>query len=201
MAAAASRTYAGREVDTGPDQANPRAANGFGHIIEISEAGGDHTGREFSWEVFLLCGDPGGGRLVTDLTQVRQDSSYYAGYAKADELSPIGSPDNIGFDRAGNLWIVTDGPQPRGATDGCWVCPTEGPQRGRLQQFMSGPVGAEICGCQFAPDCETLFLSIQHPGEGGSVAEPRSRWPDGPGTQPRSSVIAITREGGGTVGS
>jgi len=46
-----------------------------------------------------------------------------------------------------------------------------------------------------------LFLSIQHPGEGGTVAEPRSHWPDGPGTQPRSSVIAITREGGGTIGS
>ena len=89
-----------------------------------------------------------------------------------DELSPIGSPDNLGFDRAGNLWIVTDGTQPRGANDGCWVCPTEGPQRGRLQQFMSGPVGAEICGCQFTPDGETLFLSIQHPGEGGSVREP-----------------------------
>ncbi|HKU16282.1 MAG TPA: PhoX family phosphatase [Steroidobacteraceae bacterium] len=193
--------YAGREVDSGIDRANPRGANPFGHIIEIHEANDDHTAREFSWEVFLLAGDPAGGRLVTDLTQVRQDSTYYAGYGNADELSPIGSPDNVGFDRDGNLWIVSDGPQPRGANDGCWVCPTEGPQRGRLQQFMSGPFGAEICGCQFTPDCETLFLSIQHPGEGGSVAEPRSHWPDGPGTQPRSSVIAVTREGGGTIGS
>jgi uncharacterized protein len=200
-AAAGRITYAGREVESGPDRGNPRGPNPFGHIVEIREAGDDHTAREFSWEVFLLGGDPSGGRLVTDLTQVKQDSAYYAGYAKADELSPVGSPDNIGFDRDGNLWIVTDGTQPRGANDGCWVCPTEGPQRGRLQQFMSGPVGAEICGCQFTPDCETLFLSIQHPGEGGSVTEPRSHWPDGPGTQPRASVIAITREGGGTIGS
>ena len=200
-AAAGRIVYAGREVEAGADRANPRGANPFGHIVEIREAGDDHTAREFSWEVFLLGGDPAGGRLVTDLTQVRQDSAYYAGYSKADELSPIGSPDNVGFDRDGNLWIVTDGPQPRGSNDGCWVCPTDGPQRGRLQQFMSGPVGAEICGCQFTADSETLFLSIQHPGEGGTVAEPRSRWPDGPGTQPRSSVIAITREGGGRVGS
>lgn len=199
-AAAGRIMYAGREVEAGADRANPRGANPFGHIVEIREAGDDHTAREFSWEVFLLGGDPAGGRLVTDLTQVRQDSTYYAGFAKADELSPIGSPDNVGFDRDGNLWIVTDGPQPRGSNDGCWVCPTDGPQRGRLQQFMSGPVGAEICGCQFTADSETLFLSIQHPGEGGTVAEPRSRWPDGPGTQPRSSVIAITREGGGRVG-
>jgi secreted PhoX family phosphatase len=194
-------TYAGRELELGIDPANPRGPNPFGHIIEIREAGDDHTALEFSWEVFLLGGDPAGGRLVTDLTKVKQDSAYYAGYANADELSPIGSPDNIGFDRAGNLWMVTDGVQPLGANDGCWVCPTEGPQRGRLQQFMSGPVGAEICGCQFSPDAETLFLSIQHPGEGGTVMAPRSHWPDGPGTQPRSSVIAITREGGGPIGS
>lgn len=199
-AAAGRIMYAGREVEAGADRANPRGANPFGHIVEIREAGDDHTAREFSWEVFLLGGDPAGARLVTDLTQVRQDSTYYAGFAKADELSPIGSPDNVGFDRDGNLWIVTDGPQPRGSNDGCWVCPTDGPQRGRLQQFMSGPVGAEICGCQFTADSATLFLSIQHPGEGGTVAEPRSHWPDGPGTQPRSSVIAITREGGGKVG-
>jgi secreted PhoX family phosphatase len=200
-AAARRITYAGREIESGPDRANPRGPNPFGHIVEIREANDDHTAREFSWEVFLLGGDPAGGRLVTDLTQVRQDSAYYAGSAQADELSPIGSPDNIGFDRDGNLWIVTDGPQPRGTNDGCWVCPTDGPQRGQLQQFMSGPVGAEICGCQFTPDCETLFLSIQHPGEGGTLAAPNSRWPDGPGTQPRSSVIAVTREGGGRIGS
>ena len=55
---------------------------------------------------------------------MKADSAYYAGYAKAAELSPIGSPDNIGFDPAGNLWIVTDGAQPDGANNGCWVCPT-----------------------------------------------------------------------------
>jgi secreted PhoX family phosphatase len=193
-AAAGRRMYAGREVECGTDSANPRASNRFGHIIEIREAGDDHTAREFAWEVFLLGGDPAGGRLITDLTQVHQDSAYYAGYANVDELSPIGGPDNIGFDRSGNLWVVTDGPQPRNTNNGCFACPTQGPQRGRLQQFMSGPVGAEICGCQFSPDGATLFLSIQHPGEGGSVKEPRSHWPDGAGKQPRASVIAVREE-------
>ena len=196
-----SVTYGGRDIDGGPNAANPRGANNFGHIIEIHEDGDDHTSREFSWEVFLLAGDPSGGRLISDLTQVKNDSAYYAGYANAAHLSPIGSPDNIGFDNAGNLWIVTDGTQPNGNNDGCWVCPTTGPNRGRLQQFMSGPVGCEVCGCQFSPDGETLFISIQHPGEGGSVAEPVSHWPDGPGTQPRSSVIAIRKERGGVIGS
>ncbi len=194
-------TYGGREIDSGPNAANPRGANAFGHIIEIREAGDDHTAREFSWEAFLLAGDPAGGRLITDLAQVKTESAYYAGYSNAAELSPIGSPDNIGFDNAGNLWMVTDGTQPNGNNDGCWVCPTTGPDRGRLQQFMSGPVGCEVCGCQFSPDSETLFLSIQHPGEGGTTAAPRSHWPDGPGTQPRASVIAISKDGGGVIGS
>jgi secreted PhoX family phosphatase len=193
--------YGGREIDTAPNAANPRAANTFGHIIEIAEAGDDHTSLEFSWEVFLLAGDPSGDRLITDLSQVKHDSAYYAGYANAADLSPIGSPDNIGFDRSGNLWIVSDGRQPHGGNNGCWVTPTSGPNRGRLQQFMSGPVGCEVCGCQFSPDDETLFISIQHPGEGGTTAEPRSHWPDGGHSQPRSSVIAIRKEGGGPVGS
>lgn len=194
-------TYAGRSVNSGPDAANPRGANQYGHIIELREANDDHTAREFSWEVFLLAGDPAAGHLITDLAQVRSESVYFAGYAEARDLSPISSPDNLGFDRSGNLWIVTDGPQPRQTNDGCWVCPTSGPLRGRVQQFMSGPVGAEVCGLEFTPDGETLFLSIQHPGEGGSVAKPVSHWPDGPGTQPRSSVIAVRREDGGTVGT
>lgn len=196
-----SVTYGGREIDSGPNVANPRGPNAFGHIIEIREANDNHTALEFSWEVFLLAGDPSGDRLITDLSQAKTDSAYYAGYAKVAELSPIGSPDNIGFDAAGNLWIVTDGAQPNGTNNGCWVCPTTGPERGRLQQFMSGPSGAEVCGCQFSPDGETLFLSIQHPGEGGTTSEPKSHWPDGPGTQPRASVIAVTRDGGGVIGS
>jgi secreted PhoX family phosphatase len=194
-------TYAGRELDVGPNAANPRGGNQFGHIIELRDANDDHTALDFSWEVFLLAGDPAGGRLITSLSDVRPDSTYYAGYANAADLSPIGSPDNLGFDPAGNLWVVTDGTQPKGTNDGCYACPTSGPQRGRLQQFMSAPVGAEVCGCRFSPDGETLFLSIQHPGEGGSVLSPTSHWPDGPGTQPRSSVIAIRKEGGGPVGT
>jgi secreted PhoX family phosphatase len=202
---ATNKSYAGREIDAGPNAANPRGANPWGHIIEIREAGDDHTALEFSWEVFLLAGDPH-GKLITDLRELQPgrldaDSTYYAGYSRAADLSPIGSPDNVGFDHAGNLWIVSDGDQPNGANNGCWVCPTSGPDRGRLQQFMSGPIGAEICGCQFSPDGETLFLSIQHPGEGGTVAHPVSHWPDGPRTQPRSSVIAVRKKGGGKVGT
>ena len=161
---------------------------------------------EFTWEVFLLAGDPQRGRLITSIEdlqpgKVRSEDTYYAGYARASDLSAISSPDNLGFDLAGNLWIVTDGAQPRAANDGCWVCPTAGAERGKLRQFMSGPIGAEVCGVQFTPDNETLFFSIQHPGEGGTGDAPKSHWPDGGSAPPRASVIAVRKDGGGKVGT
>ena len=200
------RPYSGREIDLGPNAANPRGNNLFGHIIEIHEDGDDHTAKEFNWEVFILAGDPKKGRLLTTLDELQpgklaSTDTYFAGYTKAADLSAIGSPDNVGFDAAGNLWIVTDGTQPQEMNDGCWVCPTSGPDRGKLQQFMSGPIGAEVCGVQFTPDNETLFFSIQHPGENGTVDAPKSHWPEGGQAQPRASVIAVRKDGGGKVGT
>jgi secreted PhoX family phosphatase len=173
----------------GVDAANPRADNRWGHIIEWTEAGGDPTATRFQWEIFLLCGDP------TD------PSTYFAGFDKA-QVSPIAAPDNVAFDAAGNLWIATDGiPSQLGTgNDGVFVVPTEGPERGHLRQFLSGPVECEICGPEFAPDGRTFFCAIQHPGEGGSLAAPLSVWPSGPSGPARPSVVAVTRADGGPIG-
>jgi secreted PhoX family phosphatase len=119
------------------------------------------------------------------------DAVYFGGIDDVSILSPFANPDNLTFDDRGNLWIVTDGPQPTGVNNGCFVCPTSGPLRGAVKQFMSGPVGAEICGCEITPDQRTLFLTVQHPGSGGSANAPISRWPDGERSAPRSSMVAI----------
>jgi len=174
-ATAGSKEYAGREVDYAPNAANPRDRNSYGHLIEIIEAGDDHGALKFRWNAWLM-GDTG----------------------KVDDVS-LGSPDNLAFDDRGRLWIVTDGTQPDGSNNGCFVCDTAGDDSLQLRRFMLGPRGAEIAGCVFAPGCDTLFLSIQHPGEGGTLTQPRSSWPDGAGQPPRSSVIAIRREDGGVV--
>lgn len=199
-------TYGNRQIDLGPNAANPRANNLWGHIIELSEAGEDHTATKFRWEVLLMGGDPGNGELLTRQAALKasglnQQHSYYAGQRNAQSLSALGAPDNIGFDAAGNLWIVTDGEQPGGGNNGCFACATSGTERGLVKQFMSGPVDAEICGCVFTPDNATLFLSVQHPGEGGSLENLRSHWPDGGTAVPRASVIAIRKQDGGVVGS
>jgi len=164
----------GRELDLGPNAANPRGPNLYGHVIEIQEDGADTGAVRFSWHIFLACGPDAPG-------------------------DTLGSPDNLDLGRNGDLWIVTDGNQPGGGNDGCFVVPTEGPDAGRARQVMSAPVGAEVCGCAFVPDGRSLLLTIQHPGGGGTLADPLSHWPDGPGHVPRPSLIALRRDDGGVM--
>ncbi len=125
--------------------------------------------------------------------------TYFAGYPNKSEVSHVQCPDNLGIDPQGRLWIVTDSDNPGHPNNGCFVVPVTGPDRGRLQQLASGPVGCEVCGCEFTPDGRTLFLTIQHPGEGGTLEKPRSHWPDGNGAPARAALLAIEREDGRPV--
>jgi hypothetical protein len=150
----------------------------------------------------LLAGAPSARQLVAALPPQHTGSlaaglTYYGGATDPEELSAFANPDNLGFDADGNLWIVTDGNQPGNFNDGCFACPTDGPDRGQVKQFMSGPVGAEVCGCEFTKDGGTLFLTLQHPGEAGSAANAQSHWPDGGDAAPRPSVVAIEPEARG----
>src|SRR5690606_9746689 len=111
----------------------------FGHILELEEARGDVAATAFRWEVFVLAGAPDGGLLAAlpaGTAALDPTATYFGGYRAAAELSAFANPDNLGCDADGNLWIVTDGRQPGGANNGCFVCPTEGPERGRVLQFM-----------------------------------------------------------------
>jgi secreted PhoX family phosphatase len=159
---------------------NPRADNRHGHIVELTEQDNDAGAMAFTWEIFLLCGNP----------QASTDGFYGAG-ADPGSCSAISCPDNIAFDSAGNLWISTDGQDGTfKMNDGIYMVPTDGPERGRVQQFLSGVTGGECASLAITPDDSTLFVSIQHPGEGGSYAAPTSLWPDGH-TPPRPGVIAV----------
>jgi secreted PhoX family phosphatase len=187
----------------GTDTANPRPDNKSGHIVEITEAGDDLRATRFEWAVFLLAGDPRAGKYIVDAQQLKGSlagtDTYFAGYPNAADLSPVHCPDNLGIDPQGRLWIVTDSDNKGNPNNGCYVVPTSGPQKGLLKQLASGPNGCEVCGCEFTPDGRTLFLTIQHPGEGGTLARPRSDWPDGNGMPPRAALVAVEREDGATV--
>jgi secreted PhoX family phosphatase len=172
------------------DKANPRANNRYGHIIEMTELAGNHAGLSFSWEILMLAGDPAAS------------DTYFAGFDKS-KVTQISSPDNIVFGAGGNLWIATDGqPGSISTNDALYAMPVDGSDRGHLRRFLTVPPEAETCGPEFTPDFETLFVAVQHPGEqtGSTIENPASKWPDN-ASPPRPSVVAITKNGGGVIGS
>jgi hypothetical protein len=177
---AAEKSTAEKEIPVTQEinAANPRPVNKDGHIIEVTEANDDFTATTFTWEIFLLCGHPS------------DETTFFGGFDKA-AVSPISSPDNMVFDLDGNMWIATDGqPSAIGVNDGLFLCPVEGPNRGQVTQFFSSLPGSEVCGPEFTPDNTSLFLAIQHPGEGGSFERPLSYWPDYK-VPTRPSVVVI----------
>lgn len=164
--------------------ANPRPHNAFGHIVQIDEPDGDFAATRSRWDILVKCGNP-------------EDATVGSAWnASTSENGWFGSPDNGVIDSTGGLWVTTDGNEETGAADGLWAMETQGALRGTGKAFFRAPVGAEVCGPQFSPDGRTLFLAIQHPGDGGGATfeAPRTRWPDfEEGMPPRPSVIAIRR--------
>lgn len=189
-----------RRKEEDVDAANPRAANAFGHIIEIIEDGGDFAATNGTWEVLLRCGDPAVAEVGASFSTATTANGWF------------GMPDNCAVDAAGRLWVATDGNNAgdTGRTDGLWAVDTEGEARATSKLFYRVPVGAELCGPLFTPDDATAFVAVQHPGDGGEEWEGfgrpsyyedlSTRWPDfRPDMPVRPSVVAITRQGGGKI--
>ncbi len=177
------------------DAANPRARNRAGHIIEMIPPGGtgadaDHAAEVFSWEVFILAGNP---------FDARSGASYHPDVTDKGWLA---NPDNLTFDPRGRIWIASDGAEDFDTTDGIWAAEVRGTTRALTRHFFRCPIGAELSGPAFTPDGETLFCSVQHPAQdgGSTFANPTTRWPDFvEDMPPRPSVVAITRDGGGPI--
>ena len=160
--------------------------NTYGEIWRLEEEG-DGTGTRFSWMRWRAGGpnDP----------------------AQAGRV--FAAPDNLSFDPAGNLWVVCDittvhlNADERYMTfqnNGMFLVPTSGSEAGIPKQFASAPCEAELTGPSWTPDRQTLFLSIQHPGESygmrtAALAPPRgSNWPGGRlNDVPRPGVVSIRR--------
>lgn len=153
---------------------NDNHGNIHGHITRIFEKDNDLGAEEFDFEIFAA-----GGRQ-----------------------SGFSSPDNLAFDSNGNLWVVTDistssmhkGVHKAFMNNGLFVIPTSGPAKGEAMQFASGPMDSELTGPFFTPDEQTLFLSVQHPGENTTdLNKPTSLWPHRPGDKiARCGVVAIS---------
>ncbi|WP_259782216.1 PhoX family protein [Aestuariispira ectoiniformans] len=171
------------------DPANPRAKNAFGHIVEMTAPNGDHSAREFKWDMFLLAGNP----------KEETGAMYNKGISENGWLA---DPDNCAFDNKGRLWIATDGAYKLGVADGVWACDVTGEGRALTKHFLRTPQEAELCGPFFNPDNSAFFCAVQHPGEKSNFDAPSTRWPDfADNMPPRPSVVVITKQGGGEIGS
>ncbi|MDJ0881372.1 MAG: DUF839 domain-containing protein, partial [Gammaproteobacteria bacterium] len=166
---------------------NPRKENHYGQIVRWNPQGGNHTANKFSWDLFVVAGNPA----------VHSDA--YAGTSNINKYNMFNSPDGLAFSESGMLWIQTDGNySDKGdfAGMGNNQMLVGDPASGEIRRFMVGPVSCEVTGICWSADRKTLFVGIQHPGEKGKS----SHFPGGGNTVPRSSVIAITRDDGGLIG-
>jgi uncharacterized protein len=163
------------DSDGGPDKAIFQGLQGetpyeFGWVMRLNEDGSDPSAMSFRWELFATGGEPAEGGL---------------GFS---------NPDNLALDGDGNLWMVTDistGSHNKALSsrvaDGkpvtqkellglfgnntAWFIPTSGENAGKAYPFAIAPMDTELCGLRFSDDSESLFLSIQHPGEGGGTRQ------------------------------
>ncbi|TBU75431.1 transcriptional initiation protein Tat [Pseudomonas daroniae] len=168
---------------------NPRANNLYGQILRWREEGDDAAAQDFEWDLFVVAGNP-----------VVHPGTAQAGSHAIDADNMFNSPDGVGFDGGGRLWIQTDGKYSNsgdyaGMGNNQMLCAD--PRSGEIRRFMVGPVGCEVTGLAFSPDYTTMFVGIQHPGEEGGSSFPDHR----PGVHPRSSVMVISRDDGGVIGA
>ncbi|MCK7593699.1 PhoX family protein [Pseudomarimonas salicorniae] len=178
-----------RRAANAVDAANPRGPNAFGHILRWRPENDDHAADGFSWEIFVLSG-------------TETDSAVLPGQGGSRKLgadSIHASPDGLWFDRGGLLWIQTDmsGGQLREGPFGNNQMLAADPVSGEIRRFLVGPSGCEVTGITMTPDLRSVFVNIQHPGEGGG----NEFWPDFGNAPPRSATVVVTKDDGGIIGT
>lgn len=157
--------------------ANPLVKNIYGHIIKWRDSN-NHIGTTFNWDIFVLAQD-----------------------THAIEKSAFGSPDGLWADPDGRLFIQTDGSQP--TVNGVQLNDqmlVADPNTGEICRIFSGVTGCEVTGVAITPDRRTMFINVQHPGDGDPSLTNFPKPFDGV-TIPRDATIVITKKDGGIIGS
>lgn len=170
----------GQEVDG----VNPRAENHYGQIVRWAPTNANHVSDTFQWDLYVIAGNP-----------TVHKGNLYAGSDNINKDNMFNSPDGIGFDKAGRLWIQTDGNYSNkgdfaGQGNNQMLCGD--PKTGEIRRFLTGPIGCEITGLTFSDDQKTMFVGVQHPS---------GHFPQGGDNKPRSTIVMITKDNGGVIGS
>ncbi|MGL5833211.1 MAG: PhoX family protein [Waterburya sp.] len=168
-------TSGAADEEGGPDKAVFVGPEGetdyeYGWIMKLEEDNSDPAALSFTWSMLTTGGEVAKGG---------------AGFA---------NPDNLSFDKSGNLWVVTDMSTskhnksvPSRVEDGetltgsdltgvfgnnsVWYIPLSGENVGNIYPFAIGPMECECTGLTFDNDNSNLFLAIQHPGENNGIRQ------------------------------
>ncbi len=154
------------------DAANPLAPNNDGHIIRWRDSN-NHVGLDFTWNIFLV---------AEEMHGTEQSFS---------------DPDGLMVDQDGRIFIQTDGTQNDGLNNQLLVTDENA---STIRRLFTGVTDCEITGITTTPDRRTMFVNIQHPGNGDPSVTNFPATQDGV-TVPRDCTIAITRRNGGIIGS
>jgi hypothetical protein len=143
--ACTGNTARGRDGNEGPNPANPRAPNPFGHLLRWRDDGGDPAATRFRWDVFVQAGP----------------SSDKGATINGDRFA---CPDGLWIDSRGTLWVQTDvSPTNLGKGDFAPLGNNQmlavDPAAGVFKRFLTGPRGCEITGFHTTPDNRTAFVN------------------------------------------
>lgn len=231
-----SRRVVPTGTQTKVDAANPRAytdvraaqstqsGNVNGHIVRFKDTAPEAT--TFTWDVYLFGAEAAADPTLINLSGLTNDQDF-------------SSPDGLVFTKSSGLcWIQTDDGAYTDVTNCMLVAAVPGvvgdgaamtlnygggntvttrmgkkPTATTLKRFFVGPFDCEVTGLCETPDGKTMFVNIQHPGEGTPLAAVAtvpdatrytSQWPSnegyGAGNRPRSATVVITKNDGGMVG-
>lgn len=172
--------------------ANPRENNAFGHIIRWDE-NSDNT---FTWDIFVYGAPADSAANESELTESNQ----------------FASPDGLGFDERGILWIQTD----NGASEitsytndqVLAVVPSElanldtinNTNQDQLRRFLVGPNGCEITGLAYADNYKTFMVNVQHPSNWPYSQDATAATPAGMNIRPRAATVVVEHINGMPVG-
>ncbi|UZK67477.1 PhoX family protein [Sphingomonas sp. M1-B02] len=211
------------------DPPSTSVSNRNGHVIRLRETGNTTEATAFTWDIYVFGAGsdlPAANVNVSGLTADNDFSSpdglYFARTSNASgQVKPLlwlQTDDGAFTDVTNNQMLaampgtVGDGGARTITNTSGALTTTQATRIGaapgaNLKRFLVGPIECEITGVDTTPDGRTIFVGIQHPGEGGTPAAPSSHWPDSQATgtagatvRPRSAVVVVTKTDGGVVG-
>jgi secreted PhoX family phosphatase len=204
--------------------------NPNGHIIRLRENGDSTEATSFTWDIYLFGAGADLDAANVNVSGLTADQDF----SSPDGLW-FSRPTNAAGQVKPLLWIQTDDGAYTDVTNCMMLAALPGtvgdggartitntgtggatatqatrvgaaPTAATLKRFLVGPTDCEITGVDSTPDGRTLFVGIQHPGDGGTFAAPSGHWPDsqatgtaGASVRPRSAVVVITKDDGGVV--